>query len=252
MKKNILLFVAVALGLVLIVLGVNKLIFSTNNVSESKNQKIITEVMEISETIKLPDPVYTGRMSVEESLKERRSMRNFTDKQLSLQEVSQVLWAAYGVSDAESFAHIKLKTAPSAGATYPLEIYLMAGNVERLTAGLYKYHPEKNELSLYLKGDIRSQVAKACLDQRMLADAPATIIYNVVFERTTQRYGQRGLERYVYMDIGHSAQNIYLQTTAMGMATCAIGAFEDDKLTKVISPPENEVVMYLMPFGYTK
>lgn len=252
MKKHILLFVAVAMGLVLIVLGVNKLIFSTNNVSDCKNGKIIAKDMEPGETINLPDPVFIGEMSVEQSLKDRRSMRNFKDKTLCLQHVSQVLWSAYGVSDAESFSHIKLKTAPSAGATYPLEIYLMAGNVEGLIPGLYKYHPEENKLSLYLKGDIRSRIAKACLDQRMLKDAPATIIYNVVFERTTQRYGQRGYERYVYMDIGHSAQNIYLQTTALGMATCAIGAFEDDKLTSVIKPPDNEVVMYLMPFGYTK
>lgn len=248
--KKILLPGFIIFGLVLIVFGVTNLLSSNDNDPKKLNKKT-TNNMELQEVINLPEPVFSGEMSIEQGLKERRSHRNFSNKALSLQEVSQILWSAYGVSDAESFAGIKLKTAPSAGATYPLEIYLLAGNVDGLAPGLYKYHAEENKLELFLKGDIRKEVSEACLGQRMLNDAPATIIYNVVFERIAERYGDRGIERYVYMDIGHSSQNVYLQATALGMGTCAVGAFNDSQLEKVITPPEDEVVMYLMPFGYT-
>ncbi len=246
MYRKILITLAIIFGSSIIIIGISKFLFSTNDNLSKKNKQVMREMIE------LPAPNKKGIMSVEESLQKRRSIRQYKNISLSLEQISQVLWAAYGVSDAESFRGIKLKTAPSAGATFPLEIYLMAGNVEGIESGLYKYHPEEHGLTLHLSGDIRDKVASACLGQRMLKDAPASVIYNAVFDRTASRYGQRGIDRYVCMDLGHSAQNVYLQTTAIGLATCAIGAFDDDKLSKIIKPLDNEEVLYLMPFGYAK
>ena len=198
--------------------------------------------------IKLPEASLKGTMSVEEALKKRRSVRSYADKTLSLEQLSQLLWATYGVTS-NAWGR-SLKTAPSAGATYPLEIYLLAGNIKELAPGLYRYSPDNNSLKLEKRGDMRKNIMEAALKQGMLQDAPATVIFSAVFERTTARYGKRGEERYVYMDMGHSAQNLYLQATAMGLGTCAIGAFDDKAMQEVLQLPENEKILYLMPVGY--
>lgn len=243
-KKYFVLIIVV--GVILIVFGIMNLIFSNNGDSQNNRGANSNNI------IKLPEPKYSGQMSVEEVLLNRRSVRSYSDESLSLQQVSQVLWAAYGVSDSEKHSSIDLKTTPSAGATYPLEVYLLSGDVKGLEPGLYKYNSANHSLQIHKHGDLRLSVSEAALNQRMLADAPASIIYNAVYERITQVYGQRGKERYVMMDLGHSAQNVYLQATAIGLATCAVGAFDDKKLKSIVSPPENEVVLYLMPIGYEK
>lgn len=201
--------------------------------------------------IQLPQPSYKGTMSVEEALLKRRSIRSYTNQPLSIEQVSQLLWAAYGVTKLSASGR-SYKTAPSAGATYPLEIYVMIGNVVNLSAGIYKYNPEKHTIRLHKSGDLRKQIADASLGQTMLAQAPITIIYAAVYERTTSRYGNRGKERYVPMDVGHSAQNVYLQATAMGLATCAVGAFNDAELEKILQLQQNEEVIYLMPVGFPR
>ncbi len=206
----------------------------------------------MQEMIKLPAPTLRGSMTVEESLDRRRSVRSYKQDALSLQQVSQILWSAYGISDSTTYTRRKLRTAPSAGATYPLEIYLMVRDVVGLTPGLYRYVVDGHGLVQYAAGDISEAVAQACLGQMMLHQAPATLIYTAVYERITGRYGDRGAERYLCMDIGHSAQNVYLQATAMGLATCAVGAFDDEKLQAIINPPDNEVVLYLLPVGVPK
>lgn len=203
-----------------------------------------------SPQINLPSPSFKGNVSVEEALLKRRSIRNYTDQPLTLEQVSQLLWAAYGVT--KKIGNVLLKTAPSAGATYPLEIYVMVGNVVGLEPGIYKYNPENHTIKLHLSGDLRQQVTKACLSQTMISRAPISIIYAAVYERTTVRYGQRGRERYVPMDVGHSAQNVYLQATAMGLGTCAVGAFDDAELAAVVKLPDKEEPIYLMPVGYPK
>ncbi len=202
--------------------------------------------------IKLPAPALRGRMTVEESLEKRRSIRSYRDEALTLAQVSQLLWSAYGISDSTTFTARSLRTAPSAGATYPLELYLMVRNVRGLEPGLYRYHVEGHSLSLYSSGDISRAVADASLGQMMLHDAPASLIYTAIYSRITGRYGDRGAERYLFMDIGHSAQNVYLQATAMGLGTCAVGAFDDERLASVVNPPLEEVILYLMPLGIPK
>lgn len=249
--KRYLLLLAIALGgFVLIFLGLNSILWSSNGHKLIKPEKEATAQKTSNVMIKLSPPVLKGTISVEESLQMRRSIRNYKNRALTMEQVSQMLWAAYGVSDSTRYSGRKLRTAPSAGATYPLEVYLMAGNVQGLDPGLYKYHPNDHKLSVHFLGDVRSEVAKASLGQRMLEQAPASIIYNAVYDRITSRYGNRGADRYLCMDLGHSAQNVYLQATAIGLATCAIGAFNDEELTRIIKPKNDEQVLYLMPIGY--
>lgn len=200
-----------------------------------------------SAVIKLPEPTLKGKVTVEEALALRRSIRSYAETPLRLAELSQVLWAAYGTSlQAHGF---NLKTAPSAGACYPLELYAVVGNVTGLAPGVYRYDADAHTLKLVASGDRRADLARAALGQRFLAQAPASIAYSAVYERTTRRYGQRGRERYVPMDLGHSAENVYLQCVALGLGTVAVGAFDDAAVKRVIGLPEAEEPLYLMPLG---
>jgi SagB-type dehydrogenase family enzyme len=200
--------------------------------------------------ITLPDPVRTSACAVEQALQGRRSIRSFTDSSLTLQELSQILWAAYGISG--SVGSRGLRTAPSAGACYPLDIYVLAGRVDGLAQGIYKYVPETHSLVLAAPGDFRARVCEAAHQQEMIEAAPASIVYTAVFDRITKRYGARGKERYVYMDLGHSAQNVYLQAYSLHLGTCAIGAFDDEKLKKALPVPGIETPLYIMPIGRIK
>jgi SagB-type dehydrogenase family enzyme len=207
-----------------------------------------------ADTLPLPAPVIKGKYSLEEVMQKRRSVRNYADEAVSLQTASQILWSAYGVTEKrDKPAHIRggLKTAPSAGARYPLEVFLLAGNVMGLEPGLYRYIPEKHALVLVTRGDMREAAAVAARNQKMVAEAPITIVYTADFERTTSRYGDRG-KNYVYVDLGHSAQNVYLQAEALNMHSCAIGAFADEEIHKVLQLPKNENVIYMMPVGKSR
>lgn len=208
-----------------------------------------------SKLIKLPEPSFNSDYSVEEALLNRRSIREFSDEALSLKEISQILWAAYGITEERShptFLRGGLRTAPSAGALFPLDIYLVAGNIDGLEAGVYKYIADGHSLELHATGDIRDDLAMAALKQDFIKDAPATLFYSAIFSRTTQKYGDRGEERYVCMDLGHSAQNVYLQCISLGLGTCAIGAFTDDMVSSVMMLTNEEVPLYLMPVGKIK
>ena len=199
--------------------------------------------------IKLPKPNLESKVSVEEALQGRRSTRSYKNEPLSLSEVSQILWAAYGVTQKMSGFRGGLKTAPSAGATYPLEIYLVAGNVTDLSKGIYRYIPENHTLKKVYAGDKRSELCAAAHGQSMVRSAPASIVYTAIYERATGRYGVRGKDRYVCMDLGHSAQNVYLQAYTLGIGTCAVGAFDDSALKSVMPIPKNEIPLYIMPLG---
>jgi len=201
------------------------------------------------QVITLPPPKLEGPVSVEQALAKRRSVRSYKKEPLTLAEVSQILWAAYGVTKISPVSGGGLKTAPSAGATYPLEMYLVAGNVTDLALGLYRYKPEDHSLLKISGEDKRAALCKAAWGQDMIEQAPASIIYTAVYERTTARYGSRGKERYVCMDLGHSAQNVYLQAYALGIGTCAVGAFDDNAIKKVLPVSQNEVPLYIMPLG---
>ena len=191
----------------------------------------------------LPEPRYDSDVSVEEALLKRRSVRNYTDQALTLQEVSQLLWAAQGITDPSG-----KRTAPSAGALYPLELYVVVGSVENVAKGVYKYKPQQHELVRVLDGEQRKALAEAALNQQSIAQGAIDIVITAIYERTTRKYSDRGI-RYVHMEAGHAAQNVYLQAVAMNLGMVVIGAFYDDQVKEVLNLPENEEPLYIMPVG---
>ncbi|MCS7119688.1 MAG: SagB/ThcOx family dehydrogenase [Nitrososphaerota archaeon] len=193
--------------------------------------------------IALPSPRYVSNVSVEEALLRRRSIRDYKAEPLTLHEVSQLLWAAQGITDERG-----LRTAPSAGALYPLEVYLVVGNVEGLDKGVYKYKPEGHRIIKVLDGDKREELSAAALGQAPVKNGAIDIVIAAVYERTTVKYGDRGI-RYVHMEAGHAAQNIYLQSTALSLGTVTVGAFYDDQVKSVLRLPENEQPLYILPVG---
>lgn len=194
--------------------------------------------------IVLPAPMLAGDFSVEQALQQRRSRREFANAGLTLAEVGQLLWAAQGVT----LAAQGLRTAPSAGATYPLELLLVAGRVEGLEAGIYRYRPAEHALTLVRPGDRRADLARAGLGQAVVERAPATLAFAAVPERTTRRYGPRG-ERFIAMEVGHASQNVYLQAEALGLSTVAVGALGEEAAHGVLGLERDEVALYLMPVG---
>jgi SagB-type dehydrogenase family enzyme len=202
-------------------------------------------------TYTLPDPDLKGSRPFEEVLSRRRSRRSFTGNAVSAQEISQILWAANGISEAPDHPRKerKLRTTPSAGATYPLELYLLAGNITGIDPGVYRHHPSGHRLIRIIDRDIKTEMASAALDQDMIETAPACLFFSAVYHRSTKVYGRRGSERYVCMDLGHSAQNVYLQAEALHLGTCAIGAFNDFAVARLMQLPDHETPLYIMPIG---
>lgn len=194
--------------------------------------------------VKLPEVNDDGDMSLEETLLKRRSVRSYLDEPVTQAEVSQLLWAAQGISEAVTGK----RTAPSAGALYPLEIYLAAGDVVGLSSGIYKYRPLEHELVLVKEGDLRGELARAALDQESVRDAAAALVFAAVYERTTQKYGDRGIQ-YVHIEVGHAAQNVFLQAVSLGLGTVVVGAFDDGSVREVIGLEADEQPLYIMPIG---
>lgn len=220
--------------------------------SENEAARTILATVETARTYVLPPPRTDGGISVESALASRRSRRRFQDRAISAEQLSQILWAAYGVTlPMPNHPALRggLRTAPSAGALYPLEIYVIVGNVQGIQAGVYRYISGDHKLVRTIDRDVRRELGIAALGQRMAADAPATLVFSAVFERTTARYGARG-RRYVYIELGHAAQNVYLQAEALGLGTCAIGAFLDSGVRQLLQLPANEEPLYIMPVGY--
>ena len=196
--------------------------------------------------IVLPDPELDGDTAVAESLLQRRSVRDYTEEALTLSEVAQLLWAAQGITTS-----LGQRTAPSAGGLYPLEVYVVIGNVKNVPPGVYKYRPEPHELVKVLAGEQREALAKAALSQSPVRDGAIDIVFTAVYERTTVKYGDRGI-RYVHMEAGHAAQNVYLQAAALDLGTVVIGAFYDDQVKRVLNLPKEEEPLYIMPVGRKK
>ncbi len=193
--------------------------------------------------ITLPSPVAERHCELNHALQFRRSTREFKDEPISLAEAGRLLWAAQGVTSLGGF-----RTAPSAGALYPLELYLVAGRVSDLEAGIYKYEPTKHGLVKTMSGDQRTKLAAASLGQLWMSQAAAILAFSAVPERTTHRYGDRG-HRYVYMEVGHAGQNVSLEAVALGLGTVVVAAFSDDEVRKVLGLPHGEEPLYLMPVG---
>lgn len=220
------------------------------NIKPEEESRVGEAVM--SGVVLLPYPAFgDGGLSVEEALAVRRSVRQFVDEPLTITQLSQILWAAYGINYPER----GFKTSPSAGATYPLVLYVVIGSESVvlsdgsfLDSGSYRYDPHTHSLTLIKEGDLRSDLSEAALDQEWVRNAPVDVIIAAVYERTTGYYGERGV-RYVHMEVGHAGQNIYLEAASLGLGTVVVGAFHDDQVIEVVGLRSDEVPLYIMPVG---
>ena len=187
----------------------------------------------------LPEVRAEGEMSVEQAIAQRRSVRSFAEKKLDLTQISQLAWAAQGITDPKR----GYRAAPSAGALYPLEVYLVTPD------GTYHYAPRGHRMTLVAAGDLRGRLATAALGQKCVANAPLDVVIAAVYERTMVKYGRRGI-RYVHMEAGHAAENIVLQAVALGLGAVTVGAFDDSSVKEVIGLPQQQEPLYIIPVGY--
>ncbi len=193
--------------------------------------------------IALPDARREGGASVEDALARRRSVREYSPEALSLGDAAQLLWAAQGVT-----GRYGRRAAPSAGALYPLELYLLAGAVDGLDPGLYHYRPRRHDLEVMAREDRRARVAAAALGQDWMAEAPAILVIAGDVGRTERKYGKRAV-RYMNMEVGAVAENVYLQAAALELGTVFVGAFHDRRVREVLGLPAEEWPLGLMPLG---
>jgi len=201
--------------------------------------------MNVGPLVKLPRPELEGKVSLEEAIARRRSVRRYRAEPLTLSQLSQVLWSAQGIT-----AGGELRAAPSAGATYPLELFAFVGKqaIDGLEAGIYHYEVDSHSLVCSQRGDLRRELARAALDQGFIVSAPVDIVICAIYTRTSYTYGRRG-ERYVHMEVGHVGENIHLQAVALGLATVEVGAFDDEEVRKVLDVEERIKPLYIMPLG---
>jgi SagB-type dehydrogenase family enzyme len=192
----------------------------------------------MGEMIKLPEPDRKGAMSLEQAIIFRRSIRQFLSEPLSIKQTGQLLWAAQGQQQGGKFRNV-----PSAGATYPLELFAVSQN------GFFHYLPEKHALEELSKEDLREGLSLAAWGQGFVKEAPLTIVIAAEFSRTKGRYGRRAI-RYVYMEAGHAAQNIHLQAESLGLGSVPVGAFTDVKVSRVLSLPKRLEPVYMVTIGY--
>jgi len=230
-RNNFLSFVFFTIG---IIFTLN--LFCQENGEETPLQNSSPEI------IQLPVPSIDSETSVEKALLQRRSVRSYKSDPLTISDISQILWAAQGITKK------RYRTAPSAGALYPIEIYIATSNVDELKTGLYHYNPKDHTLKITREGDKRTDIFNAALNQEAIENSSAIIIITAVVERTAAKYGSRA-ERYVHIEVGAVGQNIYLQCVSLGLGTVMIGAFRDNALEKVLGLPNNENPYAIMPLG---
>jgi SagB-type dehydrogenase family enzyme len=191
--------------------------------------------------IDLPEPKLKGAVSVEEAIQKRRSVRSYSSKELSMADISQLLWACQGITDTKKL----LRASPSAGALYPLEIYLVKDD------GLFHYIPEDHKLEAVSDRDLRADLAAAAYGQGFVKEAAIDIVICAVYERITSKYGDRGI-RYTDMEAGHAAENVFLQAVALGLDSVPVGAFSDAAVSKALNLPAGVKPLYILPVGYKK
>ncbi len=191
------------------------------------------------EVILLEDISVKDGMRLYEAIGQRRSVRDFDPKELSMDEISLLLWAMQGITDKAT----GYRAAPSAGATYPLEIFVVKRD------GAYQYVPEDHALVKISSEDLRKDIMRASLSQSFLAEAPALVIISAVYARTTSRYGERG-KTYVHMEAGHVCQNLLLQATTLGLGAVPVGAFHEEAIAQILKTPKDYVPLYVIPVGH--
>lgn len=199
--------------------------------------------MAATNLIPLPEPRAEGERSLESVIAERRSLRDYGASGLSQGEFGQLLWAAQGITSRQG-----LRSAPSAGALYPLEVFAVVGRVQGLDPGVYRYLPQQHALVLTRSGDLRLELARAALGQMWLAEAPVVAVLAADHARTARKYGTRA-ERYVALEAGHAGQNLLLQAQALGLGTVVVGAFDDHEVAGILGLDRGLVPLSLVPVG---
>jgi SagB-type dehydrogenase family enzyme len=199
----------------------------------------------IENKISLPKPQFTGKISLEETLHKRRTVRSYTKQAITFGQLGQLLWSCQGVTSSDG-----KRTAPSAGALYTLEVFAVVGNVKDLKPGIYRYEPDEHALKLVESGDRRFFLENAALSQDQISTAAVDIVITSVYKRLSWKYGDRSV-RYAHIEVGHAAQNILLQAQSLGLGVCPIGAFNDENVKKVLKLKEEEPV-YILTVGKVK
>ena len=202
---------------------------------------LIAGTLLAAKTVKLPEPKFSGKMSVEEAILRRRSERSFYPNELTMEQISQLLWAGQGITERTW----GFRTAPSSGSLYPLYMYIVKKD------GIFKYVPDGHKLIQISNEDRRQSLVRASLGQGYIGEAPLVIIVAGNFRIVEAKYGQRAY-RYLNMEIGHVAENIHLQAVALGLGSVPIGAFWDDVVAKVLELPDTQDPFYIIPVGYFK
>jgi len=200
------------------------------------------ELRSVGDTLSLPETKILGKVSVEEAISVRRSVRSFKDQDLTLSQISQLFWAAQGVTGTVAW---RRRSAPSAGALYPLEVYVLWQNM------LWHYVPAIHSVELRGKEITQDNLADASLGQSAIRQAPACFVICGVYSRTAAKYGNRA-QRYVHIEVGHAAENLLLQAVALDLAGVTIGAFHDDKVKELLGLAEKEAPLYVIPIGHKK
>jgi SagB-type dehydrogenase family enzyme len=203
---------------------------------------------QMRDVMKLPVANIRGTIAVEQAIAQRRTVRSFIQKKLSLEHLAQLLWAAQGITEKGKF----FRSTPSAGALYPMDVYVVVGqgSVTEIEAGVYHYEPREHWLSRVAKQDLREDVAKAALSQMWMATAPVNLVITAEYKRVSIKYGKRG-ERYAMIEAGHIGQNIFLQAEVLGLNAGIVGAFHDANINKLLNLPRAHEPLLIMPVGYT-
>ena len=200
-----------------------------------------------AKTLRLDRPVPRGGAPLWETIQARRSVRRYADRPITATDLSQLLWAAQGIT--RGSGRDAYRAAPSAGGLYPVETYVVVHAVEGVEPGVYHYGVEKHVLEQMEAGDFRAPIKKAALGQAMTAEAAAVFVWSAVFDRSKWQYGQRA-NRYVYLDAGHIGQSLALAAVALGLASCPVAAFYDDQMNAIIDVDgRRESVVYLTTVG---
>lgn len=201
----------------------------------------------MEDLIRLPEPSIDGGLPLWQTMAARRSVRDYSGSPMPPEVLSQLLWSTHGITG--DFGGRQLRNAPSAGACYPIDAHVVVNNVSGLAPGLYRYLEGDHALVQERAGDVGSEIVAAALGQRMLARASVTFVWTAVISRTTGRYGERG-HRYIFLDAGHIGQNIYLAATSLGYGCCAVAAFDDRAVNRVVGVDgEVESAVYLASVG---
>lgn len=205
-----------------------------------------TKLHDKGDAMSLPAPTIDGNLTVEKAIKQRRTVRSFSDEPLTVDQLSQLLWAAQGVTDDGGFK----RAAPSGGALYPIDVYAVVGKdgVRELAQGVYLYDPPRHAIRKIVVTDQREEVATAALRQMWTATAPVILVLTAEYRRITKKYGERG-KRYAMIEAGHIGQNIFLQCQALGLAAGIVGAFHDRDVAAAVHARNDHEPLIIMPVG---